>query len=108
MSETVRKNVARHHNSTLDILRKLSKDDSKEVRLAVAMNFETSKEILDEMLKKEGNSSNEALKLREEEYKNVEKVYETIQRLNEENQYEGSLLVRFTTKLKRLDSGLLD
>lgn len=101
-SEVVRKNVARHHKSTSDILRKLSKDKSKEVRLAVAMNFETSDEILHEMLEREGNAFNETLKLREEEYKNVEKVYEIIVRLNEENEYYGTVTCFIIDEIEKI------
>lgn len=89
LSEAIRKNVARHQNSTSEILRKLSNDESKEVRLAVALNFETSDEILNEMLQSQGDSFKEILKEREEEYKNVEKVYDIIVRLNEKNEYYG-------------------
>lgn len=101
-SEFVRKNVASHHKSPLDILRKLSKDKSKEVRLAVAMNFETSKEILDEMLEMEGKAFNETLKLREEEYKNIEKVYDIIVRLNEENEYYGTVTCFIIDEIEKI------
>ena len=53
------------------------------------MNFETSDEILNEMLQSQGDSFKEILKERQEEYKNVEKVYDIIVRLNEENEYYG-------------------